>query len=287
MNMKVVPGLTLAAALVLPMTFTTAMAHGVGYGKGYGKSCGYSGWQHPYGYGMGGWKHPGGYGYGYKKHGYGHGMYGHGKSYGHGKGYGHGMGHGKSYGHGKGYGHHPHGHGMYHGKGYYGHGSMMDTGRYGGGYKSEPTASSESGMSGKGAVGGKDIVDTAIAAGTFTTLVEAVKAAGLVDTLRSDGPFTVFAPTDEAFSKIPQEQLNALLQDKDKLTAVLTYHVAPGKLPAKDVVASKKVKTVQGQSLTVRAGDEGVRIDDAKVTKADIIASNGVIHVIDTVVIPN
>ncbi|MDJ0893035.1 MAG: fasciclin domain-containing protein [Gammaproteobacteria bacterium] len=131
------------------------------------------------------------------------------------------------------------------------------------------------------------MVDTAIAAGSFTTLVEAVKAAGLVDTLRGEGPFTVFAPTDEAFSKVPQDQLNALLQDKEKLTSVLTYHVAPGKLPARDVVNRKAVKTVQGQSLTVRADDTGVRIDDAKVTKTDIIASNGVIHVIDTVVIPN
>ena len=130
----------------------------------------------------------------------------------------------------------------------------------------------------------KDIVDTAVAAGNFKTLATALQAAGLVDTLKGKGPFTVFAPTDEAFAKIPKAQLDALLADKAKLTAVLTYHVVPGKVMAKDVKAGK-VKTVQGGELTV-ATTGGVTVDGAKVTKTDITASNGVIHVIDSVVLP-
>ena len=130
----------------------------------------------------------------------------------------------------------------------------------------------------------KDIVDTAVAAGSFKTLATALQAADLVDTLKGKGPFTVFAPTDEAFAKIPKAQLDALLADKAKLTAVLTYHVVPGKVMAKDVKAGK-VKTVQGGELTV-ATTGGVTVDGAKVTKTDIAASNGVIHVIDTVVLP-
>jgi uncharacterized surface protein with fasciclin (FAS1) repeats len=130
----------------------------------------------------------------------------------------------------------------------------------------------------------KDIVDTAVAAGQFKTLATALQAAGLVDTLKGKGPFTVFAPTDEAFAKIPKAQLDALLADKAKLTAVLTYHVVPGKVMAKDVKAGK-VKTVQGQELTV-ATTGGVMVDNAKVVKTDIVASNGVIHVIDSVVLP-
>ena len=130
----------------------------------------------------------------------------------------------------------------------------------------------------------KDIVDTAVAAGSFKTLATALQAAGLVDTLKGKGPFTVFAPTDEAFAKIPKAQLDALLADKAKLTAVLTYHVVPGKVMAKDVKAGK-VKTVQGSELTL-ATMGGVTVDGAKVTKADIVAENGVIHVIDTVVLP-
>ena len=129
-----------------------------------------------------------------------------------------------------------------------------------------------------------DIVDTAIAAGSFKTLVTAVQAAGLVDTLKGKGPFTVFAPTDEAFAKIPKADLDALLKDKVKLTAVLTYHVVPGKVMAKDVKAGK-VKTVQGSELTIGTMG-GVTVDNAKVVKTDIAASNGVIHVIDTVVLP-
>jgi uncharacterized surface protein with fasciclin (FAS1) repeats len=130
----------------------------------------------------------------------------------------------------------------------------------------------------------KDIVDTAIGAGNFKTLVTAIQAAGLVDTLKGPGPFTVFAPTDAAFAKVPKADLDALLKDKAKLTAVLTYHVVPGKVMAKDVKAGK-VKTVQGSELTI-ATTGGVTVDNAKVTATDIAASNGVIHVIDTVVMP-
>jgi uncharacterized surface protein with fasciclin (FAS1) repeats len=130
----------------------------------------------------------------------------------------------------------------------------------------------------------KDIVDTAVAAGSFKTLVTAIQAAGLVNTLKGAGPFTVFAPTDEAFAKIPKADLDALLKDKAKLTAVLTYHVVPGKVMAKDVKAGM-VKTVQGSSLTV-ATMGGVTVDKSRVTATDIAADNGVIHVIDTVVMP-
>ena len=130
----------------------------------------------------------------------------------------------------------------------------------------------------------KDIVDTAVAAGNFKTLVAAVQAAGLVDTLKGAGPFTVFAPTDEAFAKIPKADLDALLKDKAKLTAVLTYHVVAGKVMAKDVKAGK-VKTVQGSELTLSTSG-GVMVDGAKVIATDIVADNGVIHVIDSVVLP-
>jgi uncharacterized surface protein with fasciclin (FAS1) repeats len=132
----------------------------------------------------------------------------------------------------------------------------------------------------------KDIVDTAVSAGSFNTLVTAVQTAGLVDTLKGDGPFTVFAPTDAAFAKLPEGTLEALLKDKDKLTAILTYHVVPGKVMAADVVSMKMAKTVNGESLSIRADNGDVMIDNAKVIKTDIQARNGVIHVIDTVVIP-
>ncbi len=134
------------------------------------------------------------------------------------------------------------------------------------------------------AVQAKDIVDTAVAAGDFKTLVAAVKAAGLVDTLKGKGPFTVFAPTDAAFAKIPKADLDALLKDKAKLTAVLTYHVVAGKVMAADVKAGP-VKTVQGSPLTISTSG-GVMVDNAKVVKTDIVADNGVIHVIDTVLMP-
>ena len=130
----------------------------------------------------------------------------------------------------------------------------------------------------------KDIVDTAVAAGNFKTLATALGAAGLVDTLKGKGPFTVFAPTDEAFAKIPKADLDALLKDKAKLTSVLTYHVVPGKVMAADVKAGK-VKTVQGSELTVTTMG-GVKVDAANVVKTDIVADNGVIHVLDTVIMP-
>ena len=130
----------------------------------------------------------------------------------------------------------------------------------------------------------KDIVDTAVSAGSFKTLVTAVQAAGLVDTLKGPGPFTVFAPTDEAFAKIPKADLDALLADKKKLAAVLTYHVVPGKVMAADVKAGK-VKTVQGSEITVSTAG-GVKVDNAKVVSTDVAASNGVIHVIDSVIMP-
>ena len=134
------------------------------------------------------------------------------------------------------------------------------------------------------AVQAKDIVDTAVAAGNFKTLATALTAAGLIDTLKGKGPFTVFAPTDEAFAKVPKADLDALLADKAKLTAVLTYHVVPGKVMAKDVKAGK-VKTVQGSEITVATAG-GVMVDKARVTATDIVADNGVIHVIDSVIMP-
>jgi uncharacterized surface protein with fasciclin (FAS1) repeats len=130
----------------------------------------------------------------------------------------------------------------------------------------------------------KDIVDTAVAAGSFKTLATALTAAGLIDTLKGKGPFTVFAPTDAAFAKIPKADLDALLKDKAKLTAVLTYHVVGGKVMAADVKAGK-VKTVQGSELTITTMG-GVMVDAAKVTATDIVADNGVIHVIDSVIMP-
>jgi uncharacterized surface protein with fasciclin (FAS1) repeats len=129
------------------------------------------------------------------------------------------------------------------------------------------------------------IVDVAVQAGKFNTLVQAVQAAGLVETLSGEGPFTVFAPTDEAFAQIPQETLQAVLADKEKLTAILTYHVVPGRLMAADVVRSTQLQTVQGQSITVST-EGGVRVDDANVVQTDIEADNGVIHVIDKVIMP-
>ena len=130
-----------------------------------------------------------------------------------------------------------------------------------------------------------DIVDTAVSAGQFKTLVTALQQADLVDTLRQAGPYTVFAPTDAAFAKLPKDKLDALLKDKEQLTAVLTYHVVPGKVMAAQVKPGA-VKTVQGQSFTVSTQGSSVMVDEAKVVKTDIAASNGVIHVIDTVILP-
>ena len=131
----------------------------------------------------------------------------------------------------------------------------------------------------------KDIVDTAVSAGNFKTLATALQAAGLIDTLKGKGPFTVFAPTDAAFAKIPKDQLDALLKDKAKLTAGLTYHVVPGAVMAKDVKPGA-VKTVQGSAFTVKADGGKVMVDNAAVTQTDIVADNGVIHVIDSVILP-
>ncbi len=131
-----------------------------------------------------------------------------------------------------------------------------------------------------------DIVDTAVAAGQFNTLAKALTEAGLIETLKGSGPYTVFAPTDAAFAKIPADQLNALLADKEKLVKVLTYHVVSGTVMAKDV-KSGAVKTVEGEALMIDVSSAGVKVNDANVIKTDIVATNGVIHVIDTVVLPN
>jgi len=132
-----------------------------------------------------------------------------------------------------------------------------------------------------------DIVDTAVAA-KFNTLVAAVKAAGLVDTLKGPGPYTVFAPTDEAFAKLPAGTLESLLkpENKDKLRSILLYHVVPGRVMAQDVVTLNSAKTAEGEDLTIKVINGGVMVDNARVIKTDIPTSNGVIHVIDTVLIP-
>jgi len=134
----------------------------------------------------------------------------------------------------------------------------------------------------------KDIVDTAVDAGDFATLVAAVKAAGLVETLKGEGPFTVFAPTDAAFAKLPAGTVETLLkpENKDKLVAVLTYHVVPGKVMAADVVKLTEAQTVQGKAAKVKVDNGTVMIDGAKVLKTDIACGNGVIHVIDAVILP-
>ena len=134
----------------------------------------------------------------------------------------------------------------------------------------------------------KDIVDTAVAAGNFKTLAAALQAAGLVDTLKGPGPFTVFAPTDEAFAKLPAGTVEELLQpeNKDKLVAILTYHVVPGKVMAKDVMKLTSAKTVNGKSVTIADRGGVVMVDNARVVQTDIAASNGVIHVIDSVILP-
>lgn len=133
----------------------------------------------------------------------------------------------------------------------------------------------------------KDIVEVAVAGG-FDTLVAAVKAAGLVETLQGDGPFTVFAPTDEAFAKLPEGTLESLLkpENKDQLIAILTYHVVPGEVTSGQVVKLESAETVQGAAIDINTSDEGVMINNAKVLMADVQASNGVVHVIDTVLLP-
>jgi len=134
----------------------------------------------------------------------------------------------------------------------------------------------------------KDIVDTAVAAGSFKTLAAALKAAGLIDTLKGEGPFTVFAPTDEAFAKLPAGTVESLLkpENKEKLIAVLTYHVVAGNVKAADVVKLTEAKTVQGGKVQIVVKDDKVKVDGANVVKTDIVAKNGVIHVIDAVIMP-
>ncbi len=146
--------------------------------------------------------------------------------------------------------------------------------------ESKPTASKETVMM------KKNIVETAIAAGEFTTLVDAVKAAGLVETLSGDGPFTVFAPTNAAFAKLPEGTIDALLKDKERLGSILTYHVLASNVSAADVVKLTSAQTVNGQSVTISANGKGVMVDDAKVVTTDILCSNGIIHVIDAVILP-
>lgn len=147
-----------------------------------------------------------------------------------------------------------------------------------------PGCSSKMTKSSEGAE--KDVVDTAVAAGKFTTLAKALGAAGLVETLKGKGPFTVFAPDDAAFAKVPAEALNALLADKAKLAKVLTYHVVSGEVLAKKVVKLKSAKTLEGSSVAIKEADGKVMIGDANVTATDIKCSNGVIHVIDKVLMP-
>lgn len=133
-----------------------------------------------------------------------------------------------------------------------------------------------------------DIVDTAVSAGQFQTLAAALAAADLVDTLKGDGPFTVFAPTDEAFAKLPEGTVENLLKEENlgQLTAILTYHVVPGSVTAEQVVGLQEAPTVNGQSIDIKVADNGVMVDGANVVVTDIMASNGVIHVIDSVILP-
>ena len=131
-----------------------------------------------------------------------------------------------------------------------------------------------------------DIVDTAVAAGNFETLVAAVQAAGLVETLKGEGPFTVFAPTDEAFAALPEGTVESLLEDTDTLTSILTYHVVPGAVMSSDLSDGMEAETVQGQTVTIGT-EGGVTVEGANVVTADIEASNGVIHVIDAVIMPD
>ena len=157
-------------------------------------------------------------------------------------------------------------------------------------YRTKALAITAAALLGTAAIAGTnkaDIVDTAAEAGTFGTLLTAAEAAGLVDTLKSDGPFTVFAPTDEAFAALPEGTVEDLLkpENKDKLAAILTYHVVPGKVMSTDLQDDMEATTVQGSSVTIDL-DNGVMVEDATVTTADISASNGVIHVIDKVILP-
>ena len=131
-----------------------------------------------------------------------------------------------------------------------------------------------------------DIIETAIAAGSFKTLAKAIDAAGLTETLKAEGPYTVFAPTDEAFARLPKGALEELLKDKAKLTAVLTYHVVPGNVSSQEVAGMTSAKTVNGQELSVKVSEGKLKVNKANVSAADIAATNGVIHVIDQVLMP-
>jgi len=133
----------------------------------------------------------------------------------------------------------------------------------------------------------RDIIETAAAAGSFNTLAAAIEAAGLTETLKGEGPFTVFAPTDEAFAKLPEGTVDALLKDKARLTAILTYHVVPGRVKSEDVAGLSSATTVNGADLAIKVQDGKVMVGQATVTQTDIAASNGVIHVIDQVLLPN
>ena len=132
----------------------------------------------------------------------------------------------------------------------------------------------------------KDIVTIAVDAGNFQTLATALTEAGFIETLQGDGPFTVFAPTDEAFAKLPEGTIESLLQDKETLNKILLYHVVPGEVTSKDVVKLKKAETLEGDYINIKSSDAGVMINNSKVITVDIMASNGIIHVIDTVLIP-
>ena len=143
------------------------------------------------------------------------------------------------------------------------------------GYSESPAATAES-----------DIIETAVAAGSFNTLAKAIETAGLTETLKGKGPFTVFAPTDEAFAKLPKGTVDALLKDKAKLATILSYHVVPGNVSSRDVAGMSSAKTVNGQQIAINAKGNKVMIDKATVVQADIAASNGVIHVIDQVLMP-
>ncbi len=263
-NAAILSGLIMGLALtVSPVMATSSGYHG-----------GYSGY-HPHGYG-----HPKHGGYGYTKGGYG--------GYGDKRGYGH-----------PGYKQRMRGYPGYKRSGYSRMAYPMTSGygmkghQCGGGsaMKGKPSGmqmarSYGSHGGGSGMAPSKTVVDVAVAADDFNTLVQAVKAAGLVETLSGAGPFTVFAPTDAAFGAIPKADLQALLADKEKLTEVLTYHVVSGKVKASDVVELSRAKTVQGGELRIDTSDGGVKVDGANVVKTDIMADNGVIHVIDQVLMP-
>lgn len=150
-------------------------------------------------------------------------------------------------------------------------------------------ATAEAGHHKESMTNSSDIIDVAVAANDFNTLAAALEAAGLIETLKGDGPFTVFAPTDAAFAALPEGTVENLLkpENREQLIAILTYHVVPGKVLAADVVKLDKAKTVNGSDVMIKVADGNVSVDDAKVVKTDIDASNGVIHVIDTVILPN